>query len=164
MFPAEPPDATGLPSIHGDIRVAHPGDLDVLAPLFDAYRRFYDQPADLALARSFLASRMAASESVILLAQPTGGAAAGFCQLYPTYCSVLAGPVAILYDLFVVDAARREGWGRRLLEAAAAHARSAGLGRLELSTAHDNLRAQALYESAGWKRDETFRVYRLMLE
>ncbi len=36
---------------HITTHLATPADLDVLAPLFDAYRQFYAQPADLALAR-----------------------------------------------------------------------------------------------------------------
>jgi RimJ/RimL family protein N-acetyltransferase len=35
--------------------------------------------------------------------------------------------------------------------------------RLELTTAHDNLRAQALYTSEGWQHDEVFRTYTLTL-
>lgn len=49
-------------------RLATPADLDALAPLFDAYRQFYEQPANVALARAFLAQRMHSQESVILLA------------------------------------------------------------------------------------------------
>ena len=42
-------------------------DLERVAPLFDQYRRFYDQPADLELARDFLSQRLERSESVILV-------------------------------------------------------------------------------------------------
>jgi ribosomal protein S18 acetylase RimI-like enzyme len=140
------------------VRRATLADLDALAPLFDAYRRFYDQPADLALARAFLEARLARDESIVLVAD--GGAGlAGFCQLYPTWCSVAAGPILVLYDLFVADDARRAGVGRALMLAAQAFGQAAGAVRMDLSTAHDNTRAQALYESLGWKRDETFRVY-----
>jgi len=40
------------------IRRAGLPDVAVLAPLFDAYRRFYEQPADLERAARFLAERL----------------------------------------------------------------------------------------------------------
>jgi ribosomal protein S18 acetylase RimI-like enzyme len=153
------------------VRRAGLGDLDALAPLFDAYRRFYEQPADLARARVFLQARLERAESVIFVAEIDTGADSasaraglrGFCQLYPTWCSVAAAPIFVLYDLFVDDRARRGGVGRALMLAAQAWARDAGAARLDLSTAHANTRAQALYESLGWQRDETFRTYSLPL-
>ena len=65
----------------------------------------------------------------------------------------------MLYDLFVSKAARGTGAGRRLMEAAEAHAAKTGAARMELSTARTNTVAQSLYESQGWVRDETFLVY-----
>jgi ribosomal protein S18 acetylase RimI-like enzyme len=43
------------------------------------------------------------------------------------------------------------------------HAKKSGVASLSLSTAHDNLPAQALYESLGWQRDTQFREYGLTL-
>jgi len=60
-------------------------------------------------------------------------------------------------------AARCNGVGHALLQAAADFGRSAGAVRLTLSTAHTNLPAQSLYEAAGWLRDEVFRSYHLAL-
>ena len=143
------------------IRLAGPADLDELAGLFDAYRRFYEQPSAPALARRFLAQRLERAESVVFVAAPVAGAPAlaGFCQLYPTWCSVAAAPIFVLYDLFVAEHARRGGVGRALMLAAQAHARASGAARLDLSTARTNTRAQALYESLGWRRDEVFLTY-----
>ncbi len=142
------------------IRRATTADVDAIAPLFDAYRRFYEQPADLALARAFIEARLAAGESTIFVAD-AGDGLVGFCQLYPTWCSVAAARIFVLYDLFVADAGRRAGTGRALMLAAQAHAREAGAVRVDLTTAHTNTRAQALYESLGWQRDEAFRTYNL---
>ena len=69
----------------------------------------------------------------------------------------------VLYDLFVTPDARGHGIAQALMQAAEAHARSAGCVRLDLSTAHTNCAAQALYEARGWVRDEVFRVYSLTL-
>lgn len=150
-------------SLMTTIRRATLSDLDAIAPLFDAYRQFYDQPADLALARQFIGDRLANAESVILLAQTARedgvGEVVAFCQLYPTFCSVEARAIYVLYDLFVSPIARKTGAGRALLEAALAHAKSQGVARMDLSTAKSNLGAQALYEALGWVRDEVFFTY-----
>lgn len=154
-----PPSAAG-PSV----RRAEATDLDALAALFDAYRQFYEQPADVALARRFLAERLANGESIVFVAPRADGAGlGGFCQLYPTFCSVAAAPVRVLYDLFVAPGCRGQGAAQALMQAAEDDARRAGCVRLDLSTAHTNRRAQALYESRGWQRDEVFRVYSLTL-
>jgi ribosomal protein S18 acetylase RimI-like enzyme len=137
-------------------------DLDQLAPLFDAYRQFYGQPADLHRAHSFLAERFARNESVVLIATD-GSHAIGFTQLYPLFSSVRTVPTYLLNDLFVAAQARRRGVAVALLHAAAEHGRAQGIASLSLSTAHDNLPAQRLYESLGWKRDEHFREYSLSL-
>lgn len=141
------------------IHTAIAEDAALIAPLFDAYRQFYEQPADADAALAFVTARLERGESVILLARRPDGSAQGFCQLYPSFCSVLAAPIYVLYDLFVVPDARRLGVGRALLLAAEAHARATGHARMDLTTARNNLRAQALYESLGWVRDEVFLAY-----
>ena len=137
-------------------------DLDALAPLFDAYRRFYEQPGDVALASAYLHARLERGESTILVAE-ADGELLGFVQLYPTWCSVAAARIFVLYDLFVDDGVRRGGVGRALMRAAQDFGREAGAVRLDLSTARSNVRAQALYESLGWQRDEVYLVYNLPL-
>jgi len=140
-------------------RRAEARDLDAVAALFDAYRQFYEMPADLPLARRYLAERFDRGESVIFVAEDAAGGLVGFTQLYPAFCSVAADRTFVLYDLFVTPAARGTGAGRALMEAAEAHARAAGAARLELQTAKTNVIGQSLYESCGWKRDELFYVY-----
>ncbi|MBW4532120.1 MAG: GNAT family N-acetyltransferase [Aphanothece saxicola GSE-SYN-MK-01-06B] len=140
------------------VRQAGPADLEVIVPLFDSYRQFYGQRSELDCVRAFLQERLAQGDSVLLIAE-ADGQALGFTHLYPSFSSVSMAPIFILNDLFVVAEARRSGVARRLLEAAVRHAREAGAIRLTLSTAHTNTAAQALYASAGWQRDEVFRVY-----
>jgi len=145
------------------LRPATPDDLDQLAPLFDAYRRFYEQPGDVARASAFQHERLERGESTILVAEDAGQLL-GFCQLYPTWCSVAAARIFVLYDLFVDPDARRGGIGRALMRAARAFGREAGAVRLDLTTARTNTRAQALYESEGWQRDDVFLTYSLALD
>ena len=139
-------------------RLAALDDLDAVAALFDAYRQFYQQPADLPRARQFMRERLQRSDSVLIVAE-TPRAVIGFCQLYPLFCSVRAVPMYVLYDLFVAPEARGTGAGRALMLAAEAHAVKTGAARLELSTARPNTVAQSLYESLGWVRDSAFFVY-----
>lgn len=140
-------------------RTATIDDLDVIAPLFDAYRQFYEQEPDPVLARRFIGDRLRNGESVILLASDEDQEVIGFCQLYPTFCSVEARPIYVLYDLFVTPAARLSGAGRALLQAAERLAAKNGKARMDLATAKTNKAAQAAYESLGWVRDEVFYTY-----
>jgi ribosomal protein S18 acetylase RimI-like enzyme len=135
----------------------------VLVPLFDAYRQFYRHPPDLELARSFLEERFRNKESVVFIARDADDSALGFTQLYPSFSSASARRIFILNDLFVTPEARRRKVGRALLNAAADFGRDAGAARLVLSTALENDKAQALYESAGWQRDKVFCTYALPL-
>jgi len=141
------------------IRIATLADLEVVAPLFDAYRQFYEQAPDLMAARHFIRDRLQREESTVLLASNDAGQAMGFCQLYPIFCSIEARPIYSLSDLFVVPEARRKGIGRALLLAAERHARNTGRVRLELTTARTNKAAQAVYESLGWQRDDVYFAY-----
>jgi len=94
------------------IRQATVADADLVAPLFDAYRQFYRQPADLPRARRFLAERLSQHQSSVLVAEAAGGEAVGFVQLYPCFSSIRVAPVFILSDLFVAPTARGGGVGR----------------------------------------------------
>jgi ribosomal protein S18 acetylase RimI-like enzyme len=132
-------------------------DLDTLASLFDAYRQFYAQPADLACARDFLHARLSKNESIIFFAE-YDGTPAGFTQLYPLFSSVRAVRTFLLNDLFVAEHARRRGVAQALLSTAAEYGRREGAIRLELETMPDNHAAQALYRAQGWQQnDETLR-------
>jgi ribosomal protein S18 acetylase RimI-like enzyme len=143
------------------VRRAQAADLDGVALLFDLYRQFYQQRPDLPLARKFIADRLSNDDSVIFIASSGTQPPVGFTQIYPTFCSVSAAPIHILYDLYVVKAARRHGVARVLMAAAHEHAKQTGAVRLELATARTNFGAQALYESLGWVRDEEFHRYSL---
>ncbi|HEX5354079.1 MAG TPA: GNAT family N-acetyltransferase [Rhodanobacteraceae bacterium] len=139
-------------------------DLDDLSGLFDAYRVFYRQAPDRAVARAFLRERLQRDESVIFIARdPVSGAALGFTQLYPAFSSVSAGRIWILNDLFVAPEGRRRGVARALMDRARSFATESGALHLVLETAEDNAPAQALYESLGYTRETGTRHYSLKL-
>ena len=148
------------------VKRAAVADLDAVAPLFDAYRQFYGQRSDLAAARAFLEERLRRDESVIFLAvdgEEPGNEALGFTQLYPSFSSVSVRRLWILNDLFVRPGLRRGGVGRRLLERAREWAIETDAKGLMLATAVGNASARALYESCGWRRDEEFEHYVLLV-
>jgi GNAT superfamily N-acetyltransferase len=159
------PDSTQDPhasSTRGGVtvRLARLADVELLAPLFDAYRQFYDAASDLRAARDFLAERLLRDESVILLAtvearvgDPT---VAGFAQLYPTFSSLALGRAVVLNDLFVTPPCRRLGIARLLVTESMVYARRAGAVRIEIATHYTNRDALALYESEGFARDTEF--------
>lgn len=140
------------------IRRAALEDAEALAPLFDAYRRFYGQPSNLQAAREFLSDRLRHGESTVLMADRSGGPA-GFVQLFPMFSSVSLARTFILNDLFVAPEQRRSGVARALIAAAVAFSREAGAVRVSLSTAVTNDAARKLYEAAGWSRQTDYQVY-----
>ncbi|MBW8823775.1 MAG: GNAT family N-acetyltransferase [Xanthomonadales bacterium] len=129
-------------------------DLDALAPLFDGYRQFYEQPSDIQRAHDWLKARIGQNESVVLLARHDG-VPAGFVQLYPMYSSVRTARIWVLNDLFIAPEFRRHGTARALLDAATQFAREDGAAFIVLETTRDNEAARALYRAAGWHEDST---------
>ena len=134
------------------IRRATLDDLDTIAPLFDAYRQFYLQPADLQRAHDWLRDRLHRDESVVLMAE-RNGMTLGFTQLYATFSSVRTARLWTLNDLFVREDGRRHGVARALLEAAVQYARDDGAAGIQLETSCDNAPARSLYRAAGWNED-----------
>lgn len=141
------------------IRTATEQDLNELACLFDAYRQFYEYQPDIELARQFMRDRLIKNDAVILMAENEKKDCIGFCQLYPTFCSLLAKPIYTLYDLFVSPGNREQGIGHQLLIAAQERAVADGKSRVDLTTAKTNFKAQSLYQALGWEKDEIFYTY-----
>jgi len=135
--------------------------LNEVAKLFDLYRQFYLQAADLDKARRYLKERIENKESCIYLATDEKDQALGFVQLYASFCSVDAAPIWILYDLYVDAAARQQGVGTALMEQARQLAYETGAVRIELETAVDNTSAQSVYERLGYVRNTEFYGYSL---
>lgn len=136
---------------------AHIEHLDLIAPLFDAYRVFYKQESDRDAARIFLHERFKNSESMIYLAlkdnQPVG-----FTQLYPLFSSVTMERMFILNDLYVDANHRGEGIGEALIDKAKYLCKELNYKGLGLQTAQDNP-AQKLYEKLGFLLDSDLQYF-----
>jgi|TARA_B110000902_G_scaffold266589_1_gene354948 ribosomal protein S18 acetylase RimI-like enzyme len=145
-----------------DILKATTKQLPEIARLFDLYRQFYDCEADIELAKQYITDRFNNNDSTIFVADDNDQLQ-GFVQLYPTFCSVQAQPIFVLYDLYVAADNRNLGIGALLMNQASAHAREQGAARLDLSTATTNKAGQHLYEKLGYERDSEFYVYSLAL-
>ena len=144
------------------IRLAEARDLDQLAELFDQCRQFYECPPDLGAAKNWIAENLERGRST-LFAADNGSQLLGFTQLYPALCSVDLVDYFVLYDLYVMEAARRQGIARALMNAASDWAKAQGADRLDLETARDNAPGQALYTDLGYELDEVFLKFSLDL-
>nr|WP_299173913.1 GNAT family N-acetyltransferase [uncultured Allomuricauda sp.] len=140
-----------------EIKKASLDDLELIVPLFDAYRVFYEQNSDCDAARIFLKERFLRNETLLLLAMDNGKPI-GFTQLYTTFSSVSMQPIYILNDLFVISESRKKGVGEALLNEAKEYCKQAGYKGLSLETAVSNP-AQKLYERLGWVKDESYLHY-----
>lgn len=147
----------------GDLWRAEIADLDLVVPLFDAYRQFYGLATNLGLCRAYLTDRIRRQEAVIFIVGRRGREGWGFTQLYPTFSSLQACRTWVLYDLFVSPEVRHKGLGRRLMNRAREHAVETGASSIVLSTAKTNFVGQALYESLGYVQDKEFLTYELAL-
>jgi GNAT superfamily N-acetyltransferase len=135
--------------------------LDLLCPLFVKYREFYGEMAYPEASREFLEKRIARDESVIYLAlaKDDQTRALGFCQLYPSFSSLSLKRVWILNDIYVTEDSRRQLVADQLMRHAKNMARETQAIRMRVATSSDNLVAQKVYESIGFKEDTQFKNY-----
>jgi GNAT superfamily N-acetyltransferase len=144
------------------IDVAAEPDLPDLLTLMRGYCDFYEvDPSDdalLALARMLVADP---DQGVQLIARDDDRAAVGFATIFWTWSTLSAARLGIMNDLFVVEDARGGGVADALIAACAQRCRAHGATELAWQTAYTNLRAQAVYERVGAKRDERWLDYSL---
>jgi GNAT superfamily N-acetyltransferase len=136
--------------------------LDHVAFLFNQYRIFYRQPADLESAQRFIRQRLQQQDAVIFLAmeneQPVG-----YTQLFPSWSSVSMQRVWILNDLFVLTEKRNQGIAKALMNKAKDHAMSTNAARMIPATETTNKIGQNLYESIGYRQFDDFYHYVLKI-
>lgn len=162
-----PASASSVTPSPYSIRAAAPADAGALAPLFDAYRVFYQAKSNPEGAARFLTDRLSRGESRIFFAGLTRSEShnpviLGFTQLYPSFSSVSMQRLWILNDLYVIPAQRKTGVGAALMDRARIFALEDGSKGLSLATETGNLGAQALYAKQGYRKDTEFFHYHLI--
>jgi GNAT superfamily N-acetyltransferase len=137
-------------------------DLPELLPLMRGYCDFYEvAPSDealLALARVLIEDP---GQGVQLIARDDAGGAVGFATVFWTWSTLSAARLGVMNDLFVAEGARGGGAAEELIAACAERCRERGATELAWQTAHTNLRAQAVYDRVGARRDERWLDYSL---
>ena len=119
----------------------------LLGRLFEQEAEFRPDPSRQ---RRGLLLILAEPERACLLVAERHGEVVGMISLLAIVSTALGARAAWLEDLVVAPAQRRQGVGRRLLQAALAEARRRGWRRISLLTDADNAAAQALYQAHGF--------------
>ncbi|RTZ66742.1 MAG: GNAT family N-acetyltransferase [Aquificaceae bacterium] len=145
------------------IKRADISDVPEIAKLFDAYRVFYKQESDLALASTFLSDRINHAESIIFVAVTEQNKYVGFTQLYPSFSSAFTQRIWILNDLYVEENSRGNGIAKKLMNKAKEFAKETQARGISLNTEKTNTIAQNLYESLGYEKNTIFYNYFLTI-
>lgn len=138
--------------------VALVGEVDIaeLLPLMRDYCDFYEvTPSDadlLAMSRALIADPE--RDGVQLIARDDGGTAIGFSTIFWSWSTLSASRIGVMNDLFVAPSARGTGVAETLIRCGLEYCRHRGARSLTWQTAHDNHRAQALYDRIGARREE----------
>ena len=140
-------------------------DLPDLLPLMRGYCDFYEvSPSDEALLTLTRVLIEKPDEGVQLIARGDAGDAVGFATVFWTWSTLNAARLGVMNDLFVSEEARGTGAAEALIAACLERCRERGATELAWQTAHTNLRAQAVYDRVGAKRDERWLDYSLSVE
>jgi ribosomal protein S18 acetylase RimI-like enzyme len=130
------------------IRIASENDVSDVARLMIGFRDWQGraEPDDASMEAT--ARRLIADPNADFLL--AGDPPAGVCQLRYRLSIWTGVEDCCLEDLFVDDAARGSGLGRKLVQAAVERARERGCARMELDANEANAPALALYSSFGF--------------
>ena len=133
------------------IRPATRDDVPDIMPLFRGYFDFYESDPDEANVEAMLHEIIDGpqDENFLLVATDDGGTPVGFANNCWKWSSLRGKRIVLLDDLFVHPDARGGGHADALIEAVADVARRGGSPVLLWYTAHDNIRAQTVYNRVG---------------
>lgn len=140
------------------VRPASLADLDILVPLFEAYRNFYRKSSNTAGSTAFLKERLEKKESVIFMAF-WNKVPVGFVQLYPIFSSTRLQSLWLLNDLFVSADYRQKGLGVALIEKSQQLCVTSKAAGLMLETEKNNVPGNQLYPKTGFDLDQEHHFY-----
>jgi ribosomal protein S18 acetylase RimI-like enzyme len=145
------------------IRLARSTDMPALGRLgaqlvslhhyFDPQRFIAATPTTHLAYTSFLEGQLQRSNVFVLVAEEGGTVLSyAYAGIEGNDYMLLRGPAGVLYDIVVEPSRRREGIGRKLLDAVTLLLNNRGVPRLVLMTAERNHAAQRLFAAAGFRR------------
>ncbi|KAB8274866.1 acyl-CoA N-acyltransferase [Aspergillus minisclerotigenes] len=139
-------------------------DFDQWSVLFKSYLDFYETSLDQEQYRTTF-ERLVQKHNGLqgLVVRETGDetTVVGFAHFFPMQTTWSEKNIMFLDDLFVDSSVRNRGLGRSLIQSVAEIARSSDCLRVQWTTQHDNLPAQALYNNLA---TSLFKEYRLALD
>ena len=130
------------------VRIATQHDAHAIADLNTLFNGFYLDPAMLA---ERLANPSLADQALIATMQDQ---AVGFAVLRIVPCLLYERPYGELTELYVIEAQRRRGVARALLEYAETLAKQRNVKELRILTGEENVTAQAFYAAHGYEHDD----------
>jgi GNAT superfamily N-acetyltransferase len=140
------------------LRKAEPADLHLLVNMMTEF--YAESPYTLNTRRAAEAfAPLLADERLgsVWLIQAANSKEAGYIVLTFSYSMEYGGPIAVVDDFFVRPAFRGVGLGKAALAEAMSLCATRGIRAVNVETGGDNLRALAVYRSAGFT--DTHRVH-----
>jgi GNAT superfamily N-acetyltransferase len=130
-------------------------------PLWKGYQTFYEVVLSDETTATTWARLHDPAEPMGVLGAYLDGRLVGIAHYIFHRSCWTVGDYCYLQDLFVAEDARGGGYADALIAACAERCRERGVTELAWQTAYTNLRAQAVYDRVGAKRDERWLDYSL---
>lgn len=130
-------------------------NFEELLPLMEDYQKFYEvNEISTEKNRDFFSRFLGGAQDGAQFLYRAGNVAIGFATVYFTYSSAITSRVAVLNDLYIKPAFRRQGKARELIDHCLDYGLKMGAVRLQWLTAKTNNNAQTAYNKIGANRSE----------
>lgn len=133
-----------------EIRLAKPADLPTLLPIVERFWAFEKLPWAQVDVSAVLGALLEDANHGCVLMAVHDDQVIGYLTLTFGYSIEHGGRDSLVDELYLEPAARGQGTGTRLLDAAAEFCRALGITRMHLEVDHTNPRAHALYARLGF--------------
>lgn len=131
-------------------RAARPSDIEALLPMAREFRTIEGMAWDELSVRAALVGLMVRSHAGAVWVLDVDGRAVGYLVVTFGYSLEYHGRDAFIDELYVEDAYRRRGFGRRALQVAETYCRTHEAHTLHLVVRPGNKAARALYQRYGF--------------
>ena len=135
-------------------------NIDVLLPLFEAYRQAYGQAENPERTLAFLTNRIRFNESLFFIAVDENEKAIGFVQLFPRLSSLQLQRYWQITDIFVLEHAQQTEIYAALISKAKDFVHFTQSNRLVAELAQNQY---SMLESEGFKLNPKERLFELSL-